>query len=55
LQRGFLAVLVVIGPSSAALAQAPLATAFTCQGRLADAGVPADGPFDFFTIPDAVC
>ena len=29
------------------LAQAPLGTAFTYQGRLADGASPANGPFDF--------
>jgi hypothetical protein len=37
-----------------ALAQTPQGTAFTYQGRLADAGSPADGAFDFqFILYDA--
>jgi hypothetical protein len=39
---------------AAARAQAPMGSAFTYQGRLADAGVPAAGSFDFrFTLFDA--
>jgi hypothetical protein len=37
-----------------AAAQTPLGTGFTYQGRLADGGTPADGPFDFqLTLFDA--
>jgi hypothetical protein len=40
--------------ASAARAQAPMGSAFTYQGRLADAGGPATGSFDFrFTLFDA--
>lgn len=40
------AVFVVVG-SQAALAQAPLGTAFTYQGRLTDSSTPAAGTYDF--------
>jgi hypothetical protein len=40
--------------AGAAAAQTPQGTSFTYQGRLADAGTPADGPFDFqFILYDA--
>jgi hypothetical protein len=45
--------LLWLGTAAAAQAQAPMGSAFTYQGRLADAGVPASGAFDFrFTLWD---
>ena len=39
--------LAVAGSAASALAQAPLGTAFTYQGRLVDGGSPATGSYDF--------
>lgn len=47
--------LVVLARAGAVHAQTPQGTAFTYQGRLADAGAPADGTYDFqFRLFDAV-
>ena len=40
-------VLVALGSAASALAQTPLGTAFTYQGRLVDGGSPATGSYDF--------
>jgi hypothetical protein len=52
--RAFLSILVSLLVATAALAQTPVGTAFTYQGRLATAGVPATGSYDLrFTLFDA--
>jgi hypothetical protein len=48
-------VLLLIFLGAPALAQPPAGTAFSYQGRLADAGTPANGPYDFeFRLFDAL-
>jgi hypothetical protein len=48
------ALVLCLATAGAAHAQAPMGSAFTYQGRLADAGVPASGSFDFrFALFDA--
>jgi hypothetical protein len=52
--RGALGLLLAASLVPPAGAQAPQGTAFTYQGRLSEAGVPAQGPYDFqFTLYDA--
>ena len=55
MKRAGLAVSIILGfGAGVSWAQAPVGTAFTYQGRLSDAGNPANGSFDFrFTLFDA--
>jgi len=51
---GLVTAVLVLAASGAAVAAAPVGTAFTYQGKLTDGGQPADGLYDFqFSLWDA--